>query len=100
MEKAEKMGIEQYHLEIVQKADILKYLLANYNDGRRKSFFGIAVNLLELQDVKSILEEINAQTASDNLIIKEKASVTVSAFQAVAQQKNIILKLNKKPTKK
>jgi hypothetical protein len=100
MEKAEKMGIEQYHLEVVLKADILKYLLANYNDGRRKSFFGIAVNLLELQDVKNILEEINSQTASDILTIKEKASVTVSVFQAVAQQKNIILKLNKKPTKK
>ena len=100
MEKAKTMGIEQLHLEIVQKADILKYLLANYNDGRRKSFFGIAVNLLDLQDVKNILEQINAQTACNNLTMKEKASVAVTAFQAVAQQKNIILKLKKKSTKK
>lgn len=100
MKKAEKMGIEQYHLEIGQKADILKYLLANYNDGRRKSFFGIAVNLLDLQDIINIIEEINIQTTSNNLTIKEKASVAVTAFQAVAQQKNIILKYNKKPKKK
>jgi len=100
MQKAEKMGIEQYHLEMIQKAELLKYLLANYNDGRRKSFFGIAINLIDLQDVKTIIEEINAQTTSNNLTIKEKASVAVTVFQAVAQQKNIILKLNKKPTKK
>jgi len=100
MEKAEKMSLKQYHLEIVQKADILKYLLANYNDGRRKSFFGIAVNLLELQDMKNILEEINFQTTSNNLTIKEKASVVVTAFQEVAKKKNIILKFNKKPAKK
>lgn len=100
MEKAEKMGIEQYNLEIGQKADILKYLLTNYNDGRRKGFFGIAVNLLDLQDILNILEEINIQTTPNNLAIKEKASVAVTAFQAVAQQKNIILKYNKKPKKK
>jgi hypothetical protein len=100
MQKAEKMGIEQYHLEMIQKVDILKYLLADYNDGRRKSFFGIAVNLLDLQDVKNIIEEINSQTTSNNLTIKEKASVAVTVFQTVAQQKNIILKLNKQPTKK
>lgn len=99
MEKAEKMGIGQYHLEIVQKSDILKYLLANYNDGRRKSFFGIAVNLLELQDMINILEGINFHTTSNNLTIKEKACVVVTAFQEVAKQKNIILKFNKKPLK-
>lgn len=95
MEKAEKMGIQQYHLEMIQKADILKYLLANYNDGRRKSFFGIAVNLIDLQDLTNIIEEINAQTSSDHLTIKEKAKVGVTVFQAFAQKKNIILKLNK-----
>lgn len=100
MQKAEKMGIEQYHLELIQKVELLKYLLTNYNDGRRKSFFGIAVNLLDLQDVKNIIQEINAQTTPDNLTIKEKASIAVTVFQAVAHQKNIILKLNKKPAKK
>lgn len=100
MKKVGKIGIEQYHLEIIQKADILKYLLTNYNDGRRKSFFCIAVNLLDLQDLKSIIEEIKSQTTSDNLTVKEKASIAVMIFQAVAQQKNIILKLNKKSTKK
>jgi hypothetical protein len=100
MQEAKIMGIEQYHFKMTQKADILKYLLTNYNDGRRKSFFGIAVNLLDLQDVKNIIEEINSLSTSNELTIKEKASVAVTVFHAVAQQKNIILKLNKKPTKK
>ncbi|MHB8128754.1 MAG: DUF3795 domain-containing protein [Mobilitalea sp.] len=99
MQKVQLMGIEQYQLEMIQKADMLKYLLANYNDGRRKSFFGIAVNLLDLQDVKNIIEEINAQTTSNHLTIKEKASVAVTIFQTLAQQKNILLKLKKNPTK-
>ena len=100
MEKAEKIGIEQYKLEMIKKADILKYLLANYNSGRQKSFFCIAVNLLDLQDVETIIKQINAQTTSNNLTLKEKSNVAVALFQVVAQQKNIILKLNKKHTKK
>lgn len=36
----------------------LKYLLENCNDGRRKSFFCVAVNLLDFLDVKSIFEQI------------------------------------------
>lgn len=56
MKKAQKIGIEQYNSELIEKAEILKYLLANYNDGRRKSFFAIAVNLLDLHDLKNIIE--------------------------------------------
>lgn len=75
-------------------------MLVNYNDGRRKSFFGIAVNLLDLHDLKNIVEQINSKTAYENLTLKEKASVAVTVFQTVAEQKNIVLKLNKKHTKK
>lgn len=96
MNKAANMGMEEYHLELIHKANILKYLLSNCNDGRRKSFFAIAVNLIELQDLENILKEIKAQSTSDNLTIKEKASIAVSIIQNIANEKNIILKLNKK----
>jgi hypothetical protein len=100
MKKAQKIGTEQYNSELMEKAEILKHLLANYNDGRRKSFFGIAVNLLDLYDLRNIIEQINSKTAYENLTIKEKASVAVTVFQTAAEPKNIVLKLNKKHVKK
>ncbi|WP_352169609.1 hypothetical protein [Proteiniborus sp. MB09-C3] len=75
-------------------------MLANYNDGRRKSFFGIAVNLLDLHDLKNIIEQINSKTAYENLTLKEKANIVVTISQTVAEKKNIALKLNKKQAKK
>lgn len=100
MNKAQKIGIEQYNSELIEKAEILKHLLANYNDGRRKSFFCIAVNLLDLQDLKNIIGQINSKIAYENLTLKEKASVAVTVFQTAAESKNIVLKLNKKHAKK
>lgn len=99
-EKVKKIGLETYKSEMTEKIEILKYLLANYNDGRRKSFFCIAVNLLELQDLKSVMKQIATETQMDNLMIKEKATLAVSLFQTMASKRNIVLKLNKKPRKK
>ncbi|WP_340148055.1 DUF3795 domain-containing protein [Amedibacterium intestinale] len=48
LKKAQRIGIKQYNLEQKEKIQILSYLLSNYNDGRRKNFFCIAVNLLEV----------------------------------------------------
>lgn len=100
MRKIHEIGIEQYNSELIEKAAILKHLLANYNDGRRKSFFCIAVNLLDLHDLKNIIEQINSKTVHENLTRKEKENVAVTVFQTVAENKNIILKLNKKQAKK
>ncbi len=99
-EKVKKIGLQTYQSEITEKIEILKYLLANYNDGRRKSFFCIAVNLFELQDLKSVMEQIATETQLGNLLLKEKAALVSSLFQTMASERNIVLKLNKKPRKK
>jgi hypothetical protein len=99
LEKVRKIGIERYKTELDEKITILKNLLANYNDGRRKSFFCIAVNLLEQQDIKSVMEQIATEEESCNLTLKEKAAVAANLFQTMAEKRNIILKLNKKTGK-
>lgn len=99
MEKAKKIGIEQYHWELVEKAEILQTLLANYNDGQRKTFFCVAVNLLNLDDLKIVINQI-AETEILTLTLKEKAACAVAQFESIANQRNLILKLNKKPAKK
>lgn len=98
MEKAQKMGVQQYSAELEEKAGILRHLLANYNDGRRKSFFCIAINLLELQDIWDIMARLAAAEAAGPLPLKEKAVVAAGLFQSAAEQRSIVLKLNKKPS--
>lgn len=98
-EKVKRIGIDIYQSELNEKINILRYLLDNYNDGRRKNFFCIAVNLLELQDVKSIMKQIATETNLDNLTLKEKATIAVNLFQTMAAKQNVVLKLNKKTGK-
>ncbi len=99
MEKAKRIGMKQYNLELEEKAEILQHLLADYNDGRRKSFFCIAANLLELQELKDVMKQISNKASSDSLSIKEKAAIAAGLFQSTAKQRSIVLKLNKKPSK-
>ena len=50
-EKMKEMGVEAYNYGQRQMLEILELLLEGYNDGRRKSFFCLAVNLLNLKDL-------------------------------------------------
>lgn len=94
MEKAKSIGILAYHAELTEKANILRYLLENYNDGRRKTFFSLGVNLLPLSDIQSIIGKIDGE-ASSAITPKEKALIAVKHFETIARQKRITLKLSK-----
>lgn len=99
LEKIKSMGPSAYRAELDEKVAILEELLANYNDGRCKNFFCLAVNLLELDDVKQVMTEIAAETAAGAWTLKEKATTAVRLFQAMADEHGIVLKLNKKKKK-
>lgn len=95
MEKAKTLGIGAYRKELNEKISVLEMLLANYDDGRRKGFFCLAVNLLELQDVRHVMEQISRQTQPEQSV-KDKAITAVQLFQSMAVQRNFTLKLRKK----
>lgn len=57
-EKLKKIGVEAYQKEQSDKVTILNELIENYNDGRKKTLFCLAVNLLEL-DVLSPISRNN-----------------------------------------
>lgn len=97
MAKMQAIGAEVYHAELAEKSQLLQHLLENYNDGRRKSFFSLAVNLLDLQDLRLVMEQVAIH--ANQLTTKEKAALMATRLQAAAEQKNIILKLNKKTAK-
>ena len=91
---AKNTGITAYMNILNQKVAILNSLLNNYNDGQQKSFFCIAVNLLDLQDISEVMTQLAEQTIS-NSTIKEKSQLAVRLFNAVALKRSISLKLNK-----
>ena len=94
MEKAKRIGMKAYAAELDAKIAILEELLKNYNDGRRKNFYCIAVNLLELADVSAIMSQIENET-DPQTPVKEKAAMAVRLFQAKADEIGIELKLRK-----
>ena len=96
MDRLISIGTERYHSELKEKMQILRYLLDNFNDGRRKSFFCRAVNLIEIEDLKSAVKEIEAEVSVKSLTVKEKAAVATEILKSAAARKNIVLKLRKK----
>ena len=98
-EKMKAAGAEAYRKEQVEKMEILKDLLDHYNDGRKKTFFCLAVNLLELDDLQTAMETMKKEEQERNLSAKDKAAYLTQLLREAAGQKNIILKLRRKPAK-
>ena len=66
----------------------MEYLLSTCNDGRRKTLFCLAVNLLELSDVRAIVEQL---MAADLSTTKERAVYAAALLQKAADEKGISL---------
>ena len=94
LQKAQQIGIENYTAEQVEKGKILTDLLDRYNDGRKKTRFCLAVNLLELDELTGIVRQ--ADTETQGMPLKEKAAFLSSSLQSCAEKKGIVLKLKKK----
>lgn len=93
MEKLRTIGVDRYNAEQEEKVRLLGYLLSFCNDGRRKTLFCLAVNLLELSDVQAVVDQL---MASDLSTVKERAVYAAALLQEVASEKGITLKLNRK----
>lgn len=74
LEKAKQYGMEAYNAEQVEKIKILDVLLSGYNDGRKKTLFCVAVNLLDLQELREVLRKIENRSDMETLTLKEKSS--------------------------
>lgn len=96
LERAQSTGIEQYNLEQQEKIQILSHLLSNYNDGRRKNFFCVAVNLLELSELREAMKQIQSNDELSLLSFKAQCSYVAERLQKIADRRNIKLRLIKK----
>lgn len=94
---AMETGLEAYLACLEEKRAILDQLLAEYNDGRRKTMFHTAVYLLPLEDLRSVMAALDNQPELGERAIKERALAAAGLLQGAADRRNISLKLKKKP---
>ena len=97
--QARELGVESCLAQLEEKRAILDELLAHYNDGRRKTFFNMAVYLLPLEDLRFVMVSLGSRPELTEKSVKERALVAVELLQAAADRRSISLKLNKKPKK-
>ena len=94
LERLAEIGEEAYRAEQREKIGILCFLLEGFNDGRRKSFFAVAVNLLELPELREIVRQLTEEP--DGLPLKEKSSRAAGLLRQAAEAQGVILTLRKK----
>ena len=91
---AEK-NLEQYVKEIRERQQYLEELIINYDDGRQKNFYCVAVNLLSTDDMRTCMAKIREITGS-GIEIKEKAKEARRIIEEIAEKKKIKIELRKK----
>lgn len=97
LDKARRMGIDAYRREQQEKVLLLAELLEGYNDGRRKTLYSLAVNLLEVEEVRGAIRETEARPELAEGGVKAKADYLAGLLRRLAEGKGIQLKLRKKP---
>ncbi|MGE5380628.1 MAG: DUF3795 domain-containing protein [Methylocystaceae bacterium] len=88
-------GIDKYIKDLNEKVNIAEFLIDNFNDGKRKTFYCNAVNLLPLADLRDIMTEINGEANKQDIDKKDKITQIIALFEAKARKENIELKLRK-----
>lgn len=96
LEKAARIGIPAYHAEQEEKAELLRMLLARYNDGRRKSFFYTAANLLELPELRDAVRQAESAPGFADMAQKEKSALVAEELRRAAERSGTELKLRRK----
>ena len=94
IEKARTIGIKAYCDEQKRKEEILHFLLEQFNDGRKKTLYSTAVNLLE----ESRLEDMICQLQDEHILkqpLQEKAAAASQLLKQAAESQGISLKLRK-----
>ncbi len=91
---------EEFIKQQEKRIILLKEMLANFNDGRSKSFFCLASALLPIQVLENSLDSARKDIEKLGISIddvKGKAIILKDILQSAADKENIKLKLQKPP---
>jgi len=94
LENIKENGIEQFIEKQKIRIEILSNLLANYDDGRAKSFFCQTSALLPIDKLQEI--QIELQKSVANVELKEKSKLARKIITEIANSLGIELRMSKK----
>ncbi|MBI4285006.1 MAG: DUF3795 domain-containing protein [Chloroflexi bacterium] len=86
-------GVAEFQRQQIIREEMLRRMLADFNEGRSKSYYCVAATVMEVPELEAAL--IEAQRTSAGLSIKEKASQLRAVLDSLALQKGYHLKLRK-----
>jgi len=89
----QKKGIHEFEKTQKQRENLLKEMLKDFNEGRSKSYYCIAVTVFNIEELKDIL--VQAKKESNGLDVKGKSKVLHSILDDLAVKKGYYLKLRK-----
>jgi hypothetical protein len=93
--KLASKNLNKYLDELQKKKNILSELLKNYNDGRMKNYYCIAVNLLPIIELEKIMTKIREIGRNENIEEKEKSKMAKDIFTELANKLKLEIKLRK-----
>jgi hypothetical protein len=88
-----KYGVEAYNRQQEIRESLLLKLLNEFNEGRSKSYYCIAVTVMDIDELENALEE--AYTRLNTQYIKERSKIMHSILDRIASKKDYHLQLRK-----
>jgi hypothetical protein len=99
METARASGLESYLDQLSRKSEILDTLLDQWDNGRLKSFFCLAVNLLPLASLETAMARLNRERTQmegdPDTNPATYGSLAKETFNQIAASEGIELKLRR-----
>ncbi len=94
-----EFGLDKFIEQQKARIDLLQDMLAQYNDGKAKTFYCLTATLLSFEGLTRAFNEANNQVKEgsvDKDDLRVKARILKEALNQVAEEENEILKLRKK----
>lgn len=88
-----KNGVAEFEKTQIDREEILKDMLIEFNEGRSKSYYCIASTVFDVDELEDALKR--ARQISKDLDIKEKSRLLHSIIDEIAGRRNYYLKLRK-----
>jgi len=93
-----KHGVEKFIEKQRERIKLLEEMLKEFNEGRSRSYYCIAVALLSVDDVKKSIDSAKKEVKTVDVRkddVKSKARILRKSIQVVADKEGIDLKLRK-----
>ena len=89
----ENKGIENFNFNQNIRRKLLEEMLEDFNEGRSKGYYSVAVTVMEIEELEKALSEVREK--ANGLNVKAKSKILHSALDEIAVKKNYHLKLRK-----